>query len=160
MPGARSASLKTSAAKALLGIRHLLPAHSTGPAMLWIGARLNRGCEGTPLARLDRPTRTRLERLVFDPLRVGKDAVREPGNTPNPPGGRKHWARRSLTREYYRVLGPGRVETFIDTTGDANGVQKWTHLLCEKVAEERELGFVHGDDCRELSVDRTVSSTG
>ena len=64
------------------------------------------------------------------------------------------------TREYYRVLGPGRVETFIDTTGDANGVQRWMHLLCKKVSEERELGLVHGDDCRELSVDRTVLSTG
>ena len=61
-------------------------------------------------------------------------------------------------REYYRVLGPDRVEVFIDSTADSNANQKWSHLLCAKVAVES--GYVSGDDCRELSVDRTVSSTG
>ena len=56
------------------------------------------------------------------------------------------------------MLGPGRVEVFIDSTADANANQKWSHLLCAKVAVES--GYVSGDDCRELSVDRTVSSTG
>ncbi len=63
-------------------------------------------------------------------------------------------------REYYRVLGPGRVEMFIDSTDDPYSAQKWTHLLCEGVEEDSEFGSVFGDDCREVSVDRTVSSTG
>ena len=61
-------------------------------------------------------------------------------------------------REYYRVLGPGRVEVFIDSTADSYANQKWSHLLCAKVAVESD--YVYGDDCRELSVDRTVSTPG
>ena len=42
----------------------------------------------TPAAGSQQHQPPPLERLVFDLLRVGKDAVREPGNTPTSPGGR------------------------------------------------------------------------
>jgi hypothetical protein len=57
-------------------------------------------------------------------------------------------------REYIRVLGSGRVETFIDSTDDSYGSQEWTHLLCKGISDES--GFVYGDDCREVSVDQAV----
>jgi hypothetical protein len=61
-------------------------------------------------------------------------------------------------REYYRVLGPGRVEVFIDATADSFGDQTWTHLLCGRIANE--LGYVYRDDCREVPRDRAVSGAG
>jgi hypothetical protein len=59
---------------------------------------------------------------------------------------------------YYRVLGPGRVEVFIDSTKDSYSSQRWVHLVCDEVAEG-EGGFVSSDygGCREISVDETVS---
>jgi hypothetical protein len=61
-------------------------------------------------------------------------------------------------REYYRVLGSGRVEVFIDSTADSFANQKWSHLLCGEVADEA--GYVYVSECRELWVDRTVSRAG
>jgi hypothetical protein len=59
--------------------------------------------------------------------------------------------------EYYRVLGAGRVEVFVDSTQDSFGSRKWTHLLCEDVAiEARHLDAVF-EGCREISVDETVN---
>jgi hypothetical protein len=62
------------------------------------------------------------------------------------------------TTTYYRVLGPGRVEVFIDSTEDTESSQRWVHLLCDDV-REGEGGFVSADfgGCREISVDETVS---
>jgi hypothetical protein len=57
--------------------------------------------------------------------------------------------------EYYRVLGPHRAEVFIDSTADSYGTQKWTHHVCDSVEEDS--GFLHGVDCRAISVDEIVS---
>jgi hypothetical protein len=58
---------------------------------------------------------------------------------------------------YFRVLGQRRVEVFVDLPNDENS-QLWVHLLCDDV-REGEGGFVSSDygDCREISVDETVS---
>jgi hypothetical protein len=63
-------------------------------------------------------------------------------------------------REYIRVLGPGQVEAFIDSSDDEYSAQGWTHLLCAGITEEGDFGFVHGDRCREVPVERAASSTG
>jgi hypothetical protein len=56
------------------------------------------------------------------------------------------------------VLGPRRVEVFIDSTRDSFGSREWTHMLCESLWEDH--GFVYADSetCRELWVDETVTS--
>jgi hypothetical protein len=58
--------------------------------------------------------------------------------------------------EYYRVLGPGSVEVFIDSTQDSFGSQEWTHLLCEEVAEDAGPFSGLFEECREISVDEIV----
>lgn len=63
-------------------------------------------------------------------------------------------------REYVRVLGPGQVEAFIDSTDDELGTQEWTHLVCEGISDGEGFGFLAGEDCRELPLDRAASSAG
>jgi hypothetical protein len=58
--------------------------------------------------------------------------------------------------EYYRVLGPRRVEIFVDATQDPLGSDQWTHLLCDEVAEDGGLLYAVAVGCREISVDETV----
>jgi hypothetical protein len=52
--------------------------------------------------------------------------------------------------EYYRVLGPGRVEVFIDSTPDQFRTQRWIHLLCEEVAEDASFDYGISETCREI----------
>lgn len=49
----------------------------------------------------------------------------------------------------FRVLGPERVEIFVDTTQDSFGVPGWTRFDCTALAQTfgRELGFGPGEDC-------------
>jgi hypothetical protein len=58
--------------------------------------------------------------------------------------------------EYYRILVPRRIEVFIDATQDPPGSQKWSHMLCDEVAEDG--GFIHAvaGRCRQISVDEIV----
>ncbi len=58
---------------------------------------------------------------------------------------------------YYRVLGPRRLEVFIDSTRDSFGSREWTHMLCDGVVEESGFVFADSAGCRELSVDEVVS---
>jgi hypothetical protein len=62
-------------------------------------------------------------------------------------------------REYFRVVGPGQVEAFIDSTDDEFGTQEWTHYICEGISDSEGFGFLAGEDCRELAVEQTVSGT-
>ena len=58
--------------------------------------------------------------------------------------------------EYYRVLGPGRVEVFIDSTRDSFGSREWTHMLCEEVADDGGSLYAVFETCREIPVDEIV----
>jgi len=57
--------------------------------------------------------------------------------------------------EYYRVLSPGRVESFVDSTRDSYGSRKWAHFLCRGIGEDG--GYLFGENCREIPVDERVS---
>ena len=46
---------------------------------------------------------------------------------------------------YIRVLGPGRVEVFHDTTADTFGSQEWTHSICEHLREQQ--GYLEPGRC-------------
>jgi hypothetical protein len=54
-------------------------------------------------------------------------------------------------RTVFRVLGPGRVEIYVDSTQDAWSNRTWSHSLCSSLAfdetapQSPEVGW--GDDC-------------
>jgi hypothetical protein len=58
--------------------------------------------------------------------------------------------------EYYRVLGPGRVELFIDSTPGQFGAQKWIHMVCEEVAEDADFVYGVSETCDEIPVNERV----
>ena len=58
---------------------------------------------------------------------------------------------------YIRVLGPGRVEVFIDTTADTFGPQQWTHRVCKRLHEGQ--GYLEPDRCTNVAVDEIVGAT-
>jgi hypothetical protein len=57
--------------------------------------------------------------------------------------------------EYYRILGPNRLEGFIDSTRDSYANGKWSHVVCDRLAEDS--GFVYAEGCREIPVDVVVT---
>lgn len=55
---------------------------------------------------------------------------------------------------YYRVVGPRQIEILVDSTRDSFGAQKWTHELCAEIVQDS--GFLYGERCRKIPVDRSV----
>jgi hypothetical protein len=58
--------------------------------------------------------------------------------------------------EYYRVLGPRRLEIFVDSTRDSFGDRKWSHWLCRGV-ERSDVGFPEWSDCRQVPLDQQLT---
>ena len=59
---------------------------------------------------------------------------------------------------YYRILGPHRVEVFVDSTADIEShPQRWVHMVCDGVVDDPLDVGVDTAECRELSVDEVVT---
>jgi hypothetical protein len=54
------------------------------------------------------------------------------------------------------VVGPGKVEVFVDSTQDSFGSQEWTHMLCDEVAEDADFVYGVSETCHEIPVDEIV----
>jgi hypothetical protein len=59
--------------------------------------------------------------------------------------------------EYLRVVGPDRVEAFVDATRDseAGPEARWSHWLCRGLEEQG--AYLNTVDCREISADERVT---
>lgn len=59
---------------------------------------------------------------------------------------------------YYRILGPHRVEVFVDNTADRYSDQKWVHMLCGDLVDDPLCVSVDFAGCRELGLDEVVTT--
>ena len=60
--------------------------------------------------------------------------------------------------EYYRVLGPRRVEVFVNASDDRYANTGWAHWICSGLAYADSIDqFVH-EGCRAISVDEVVTA--
>jgi hypothetical protein len=57
--------------------------------------------------------------------------------------------------EYFRVLGPDKVEVFHDPTSDSLADAGWSHWLCRGLEEQR--GTFERVGCREIPVEEPAS---